>query len=132
MHSTANSQVLGPGSRYEIDATIADTYLVSDSDSVNIVGRPVIYMIIDVFSRMVAGFYIGFENPSYPAAMQALYMAVVDKVEYCRELGFDIGSEDWPSVGLPDAILADRGELLGHQIESLESNFSVRIENAAS
>lgn len=132
LHSTANSQVLGPGSRYEIDATIADTYLVSDSDRVNIVGRPVIYMIIDVFSRMVAGFYIGFENPSYPAAMQALYMAVVDKVEYCRELGFDIGSEDWPSVGLPDAILADRGELLGHQIESLESNFSVRIENAAS
>lgn len=31
---------------------------------------------------------------------------------------------------MPDAILADRGELLGHQIESLESCFSVRIENA--
>lgn len=129
LHSTANTQVLGPGSRYEIDATIADIYLVSDSERGNIVGRPVVYMVIDVFSRMIAGFYIGFENASYASAIQALYMAVTDKVAYCRELGFDIESEDWPSVGLPDAILADRGELLGHQIESLESNFALRIEN---
>ncbi|WP_338592906.1 transposase (plasmid) [Shewanella khirikhana] len=131
LHSTANTQVLGPGSRYEIDATIADIYLVSDSERANIVGRPVVYMVIDVFSRMVVGFYIGFENASYAAAMQALYMAITDKTDYCRKLGFDIEFEDWPSVGLPDSILADRGELLGHQIESLERNFSVRIENTA-
>lgn len=129
LHSTANTQVLGPGSRYEIDATIADVYVVSDSDRGNIVGRPVVYMVIDVFSRMVAGFYVGFESASYAAAMQALYMAVTDKTEYCKELGFNIESDDWPSVGLPDAILADRGELLGYQIENLESNFGVRIEN---
>ncbi len=131
LHSTANTQVLGPGSRYEIDATIADIYLVSDSERGNIVGRPVVYMVIDVFSRMVVGLYIGFENASYAAAMQALFMAVTDKTDYCRELGFDIEAENWPSVGLPDAILADRGELLGHQIENLERNFAVRIENAA-
>jgi transposase InsO family protein len=129
LHSTANTQVLGPGSRYEIDATIADVYVVSDSERGNIVGRPVVYMVIDVFSRMVAGFYIGFESASYVAAMQALFMAVTDKTDYCKELGFDIESDDWPSVGLPDAILADRGELLGYQIENLESNFGVRIEN---
>ncbi|MFQ2636845.1 hypothetical protein ACK3ZK_18400 [Aeromonas caviae] len=67
--ATANTQALGPGSRYEIDATIADIYLVSDSDRHNIVGRPIVYMVIDVFSRMVAGFYIGFENPSYVARL---------------------------------------------------------------
>ncbi|WDE05425.1 DDE-type integrase/transposase/recombinase [Thalassomonas viridans] len=127
--STANTQVLGPGSRYEIDATIADIYLVSDSDRGNIVGRPVVYMVKDVFSRMVAGFYVGFENASYVAAMQSLAMAMTDKVELCRQYGFEIDSEDWPAVGLPDAILADRGEMLGYQIESLENNFSVRIEN---
>lgn len=60
LSSTANTQVLGPGSRYEIDATIADIYLVSDSDRANIVGRPVIYIVRDVFSRMVAGYYVGF------------------------------------------------------------------------
>ncbi|WP_018123629.1 Mu transposase C-terminal domain-containing protein [Desulfovibrio oxyclinae] len=129
LDSTANTNVLGPGSRYEIDATIADIYLVSDSERGNIVGRPVIYLVKDVFSRMVAGFYVGFENASYVAAIQALSVAMTDKVELCAEFGFDIASEDWPTVGLPSAILADRGELLGQQIESLESNFSIRVEN---
>ncbi len=129
LKGTANIQALGPGARFEIDATIADIYLVSDSDRRNIVGRPIIYIVIDVFSRMIAGLYIGFENPSHVAAMQALAMAMTDKVVYCQQYGFDIEEADWPVTGLPDAILADRGELLGHQIESLESSFSVRIEN---
>ena len=129
LHSTVNTQVLGPGSRFEIDATIADIYLVSDIDRKQIVGRPVVYMVIDVFSRMVAGFYVGFENASYVAAMQALSMAMTDKIEVCKKYGFEIEEKAWPVVGLPDAILADRGELLGHQIESLENSFSIRIEN---
>ncbi|ELV07889.1 Transposon Tn7 transposition protein tnsB [Wohlfahrtiimonas chitiniclastica SH04] len=129
LKSTVNMQVLGPGSRYEIDATIADIYLVSDSDRQSIVGRPVIYFVTDVFSRMVAGFYIGFENPSYATSIQALEMAVSDKQSYCSKYGINITDDNWPCIGLPDAILADRGELLGHQIETLEKNFSVRIEN---
>ena len=56
-------------------------------------------------------------------------MAMTSKVEYCKKFSIEIREEDWPVIGLPDAILADRGELLGHQIESLESNFNVRIEN---
>ena len=86
LHSTVNTQVLGPGSRYEIDATIADIYLVSDSDRACIVGRPTIYFVVDVFSRIVVGFYIGFENASYVTAMQALQVAMTDKVELCLSL----------------------------------------------
>ena len=129
LHSTATFQALGPGSRYEIDATIADIYLVSNSNPESIVGRPTVYFVIDVFSRLVAGFYIGFESPSYLAAIQALNMAMTDKVQYCAQYDIQIQSEDWPAVGLPDAILADRGELLGHSIEALEKTFAVRIEN---
>lgn len=129
LRSTVNTQVLGPGSRYEIDATIADIYLVSDSDRQSTVGRPVIYFVTDVFSRMVAGFYIGFENPSYATSVQALEMAVADKQNHCKNYGINITADDWPCIGLPDAILADRGELLGHQIETLEKSFSVRVEN---
>lgn len=130
LHSSVNANVLGPGSRYEIDATIADVYLVSDSERRNIVGRPIVYLVVDTFSRMIAGLYIGFENPSYAAAMQALYMAANSKVEYCRKFDFDILDGEWPCIGLPNVLLADRGELLGHQIENLENNFAVRIENA--
>lgn len=128
--STTNSQVSGPGSRYQIDATIADIYLISDSDRACIIGRPTIYFMIDEFSRMITGMYIGLENPSYATSMQVLRIAMSDKVEYCKRFGREIRSEDWPCIGLPEAILADRGELLGHQIEYLEKSFSIRIENA--
>ena len=130
LSSTANANVLGPGSRYEIDATIADIYLVAEDNRQKIIGRPIVYLVIDVFSRMVTGFYIGLENPSYVAAMQALSIAISSKISICKQYGIPITEEQWPSVGLPNAILADRGELLGHQIESLEQSFSVRIENA--
>ena len=78
---------------------------------------------------MVTGFYVGLENPSYVTAMRALTTAVSEKTELCGRYGFEITADQWPTVGIPDAILADRGELLGHQIESLEKAFGVRIEN---
>ncbi len=130
LHSTVNTQVLGPGSRYEIDATIADIYLVSNLDRSRIIGRPTIYFVIDVFSRMVTGLYIGLENASYKTSIRALYCAFTDKAALCRKYGIDITYENWPCIGLPDAILADRAELFGHQVENLEKSFSIRLENA--
>lgn len=128
LHGTATSGAHGPGARYEIDATIADIYLLSE-DRQRIVGRPTLYVVVDVYSRLVTGFYVGFESPSYATAMLALVNAMSDKAELCRKYGYRIDKEDWPSIGLPDAILADRGELLGHQIEYLEEAFGIRIEN---
>ncbi|WP_035261141.1 Mu transposase C-terminal domain-containing protein [Desulfonatronum lacustre] len=128
--STATVNTHGPGARYEIDATIADIYLLS-SDRQRIIGRPTLYVVVDVFSRMITGFYVGLENPSYATAMLALINAMTDKTKICKRFGYDIESEEWPSIGLPEAILADRGELLGHQIEYLEQAFGVRIETAS-
>ena len=128
LQGTATAGVHGPGARYEIDATIADIYLLSD-DRQNIIGRPTLYAVIDVYSRLIAGFYVGLENPSYVTAMLALVNAMTDKVQLCQSYDYNIESEDWPSIGIPDAILADRGELLGYQIEYLEQAFGVRIEN---
>ncbi len=130
LHGTATEQALGPGSRYEIDATIADIYLVDDDDSDKIIGRPTIYMVIDVFSRMVAGFYIGFDNPSFPVAMKALICSFDSKVKACAEYGIDISEEQWPCVGIPDVLLADRGELMSHQANYLVDAIGVRLESA--
>lgn len=129
LHSTATIHALGPGSRYEIDATIADVILVSDHDRNQPVGRPTVYVVVDVFSRFIVGWYIGFENPSYVAAIQALNVALTDKSNFFKDLEIETDNFTWPLPGLPDAILADRGELLGHQIEGLESSNKVRIEN---
>lgn len=130
LSSTATANVLGPGSRYEIDATIADIYLVADDDRSKIIGRPTVYIVIDVFSRMIAGFYIGFENASYVVAMQAIVNACIDKTQISNQLGVEITREEWPCIGLPDVILADRGEMMSHQVDALISGFNLRIESA--
>lgn len=130
LHGTATEQALGPGSRYEIDATIADIYLVDDNDPNKVIGRPTIYMVIDVFSRMVAGFYIGFDNASFPVAMKALISSFRSKVDICKKYGIDISDEQWPCIGIPDVLLADRGELMSHQASYLVNGIKVRLESA--
>ncbi len=120
---------LGPGAKYQIDATVGDIYLVSSINREWIIGRPVIYVIIDVFSRMVAGIYVGLEGPSWIGAMMALANAASDKVEFCRDYGINITEEDWPCSGIPESILADRGEMEGKNIDTLINTLHVKIEN---
>jgi len=128
---SALDEVIGPGARYQIDATIADIYLVSRFDRSKIVGRPVNYVVIDVFSRMITGLYVGFEEPSWVGAMMALANATSPKPNWCKSYGIDIAAADWPCQSLPGAILADRGEMLGKGADLLIERFGVRIENAA-
>ncbi|XYS42454.1 transposase [Acinetobacter baumannii] len=130
LHATAASSVLGPGSRYEIDATVADIYLVADDDRTRIIGRPTVYSISDVFSRMITGFYVGVDNPSYAIAMQTISVACTSKVALCKEFEIEISEDDWPTVGLPSAILADRAEMLSEQAETLTNGYNVRLETA--
>ena len=130
---TGNStmETIGPGSRYQIDAMIVDVYLVSAYNRNWIVGRPVIYVVIDVFSRMITGVYVGFEGPSWIGAMMALANAASDKVAFCQEYGIEIAEDEWACHHIPDAILGDRGELAGMKVETLIPNLGIRIENAA-
>ncbi len=130
---TGNStmETIGPGSRYQIDATIGDVYLVSAYNRNWIVGRPVIYVVIDVFSRMITGVYVGLEGPSWIGAMMALANAASDKVAFCKEYGIEIAEDEWFCHHVPDAILGDRGELAGMKVETLIPNLGIRIENAA-
>jgi len=126
---TSTSEVAGPGSRYQIDATIADVYLVSERDRNKIIGRPTLYFVVDVFSRMIVGMYVGLENASWASAMEALANAMTDKVEYCASYDIEIDEDMWPTQGLPETIIGDRGEMLGRHVEVLSKAFNVDIEN---
>ena len=121
---------MGPGSKYQIDATVGDIYLVSQFDRSNIIGRPVMYFVIDVFSRMVTGMYIGLEGPSWVGAMMAIANAASGKVPYCRGYGISITEEEWPCRHIPAVILGDRGEMESRNADTLVSMLGVRIENA--
>ncbi|MDD5708540.1 MAG: DDE-type integrase/transposase/recombinase [Kiritimatiellae bacterium] len=129
--STSAAETWGPGARYQIDATLADVYLVSRLNRDRIIGRPVLYVVIDVFSRMIVGMYVGLEGPSWVGAMMALANTAADKVAYCKQFGREIEPEDWPCHHLPASLLGDRGEIESHYIETLANNFRVNVENTA-
>jgi putative transposase len=121
------SHNFGPGSEYQIDATVGDIYLVSELDPGRIIGRPVIYVVIDAFSRLIVGMSVNLHGPSWLGAMLALENATVDKVAFCKEYGITIEKHQWPSRDLPEAILGDRGELEGYNADNLVNALNVQI-----
>ncbi len=119
----------GPGSVFQIDATIADVYLVNKLKRHEIIGRPIVYVCIDVFSRMVVGLYVGLEGPSWLGGMIAFSNATDSKVEYCALYGITITEADWPCHYPPERLMADRGEFISNSSDTLVEELGVTIEN---
>lgn len=122
--------MMGPGSQYQVDATVADVYLVSQFERSDIIGRPVMYFVMDVASRLVTGMYIGLEGPSWLGMTMALYNATMDKVDYCHQFGIEITEDMWPCHHVPAVLLGDRGELESHNADRLVSMLGIRVDNA--
>lgn len=124
---TAN--VPGPGFLAQIDATIGDVYLVSSRDRLRIIGRPVIYVVIDVFSRMIIGFSVSLEGPSWLGALLALESVGTDKVSLCSEFEIEIEPEEWPCREFPKGLLGDRGEIEGYNATDVVDALGMQISN---
>ena len=108
------------------DATVADIYIVSRM-SRKPIGRPVIYTMVDAYSRLITGVYVGLEGGQY-ALRLLLQNIVADKVAYCQKYGIEIDAGDWPSHHLPARILTDRGtEFLSGPLENLCESYQVEI-----
>jgi putative transposase len=71
------------------------------------VGRPWLTVVIDVATRMIAGFHLSFEHPSSTSVALAISHAVLPKETYLRNLGVDA---DWPVKGLPAMVHLDNAE----------------------
>lgn len=115
---TAYQGLSGPCHRFEIDATIADIYLVSRFNRHWIIGRPVVYVVIDVFSRMIVGVHVALEGPSWNSARHALFNAFTDKVAFCASYGIPIRPDEWQCQHLPRELVGDRGEMISQGPES--------------
>jgi hypothetical protein len=102
---------MGPGAQYQIDATISDIYLLSQFDASNLIGRPVLHIVVDAFSRMVTGVGISLEGAGWNSAMMAIANMATDKVAFCSEYGIEITENEWPCHHVPAVLRGDRGEL---------------------
>ena len=117
-----------PGS-YQMDATQADIYLVSRHDRSRVIGRPYIYLAADTATQLIAGIYVGLECDE-SAVLLCLANAAQDKVEYCREHGIEINTNQWPAKGLPREIITDKGtEFFGPRMQGLCQKYGVEIQS---
>ena len=127
--SDSTREAWGPGARFQIDATVLDVYVRSRRNRRRLIGRPTLYVVIDVFSRMIVGFSLSFDPPSWQSAMTALANAVCDKVAFCAKFGITIEWSMWPCNHLCAILEGDRGEIEAAKIDGLAQY--VMIENAA-
>lgn len=110
---------------YQLDATPADIHLVSSNDRSLPIGRPQIYMAVDIASQLIAGIYVGLEQ-NEAAFASCLRNAAEDKVAFCARYGIEITRESWPSQGLPSEIVTDRGrEFMGKRADELCALYGV-------
>lgn len=89
----------------QIDHTKVDVIVV-DEETGKPGGRPWLTFAMDVFTRMVTGFYLSMDAPSRLSISLCLLHATYDKSAWLRERDIDAA---WPIAGLPEALHADNG-----------------------
>lgn len=119
--------VAGPGHTYAIDSTIADIFLRSSVNRAWVAGRPIVYIMVDVWSTAIVGFYVCWTGPSWAMAKVALFTTCANRHLLSSLWGFD--DQLWldPIPTLPFEWLCDRGEYLSNAAlqTALETMFSL-------
>ncbi len=109
----------------QIDHTPLDIILVDEEDRKEI-GRAYITLALDIFSRMVAGFYISHEPPSFFNTGQCILNMIMTKDDFLKYLGVE---GEWPLYGIPREISLDNAkEFRGIDITRFCEQYSIEID----
>lgn len=102
--------VNGPGDMVEIDACEADISLVSMIDPSKTIGRPIVYFMVDVYSRIILAMSVAFDNNSVLGLTNLFLNLADDKQKYCEKYGISYENKGiWPSNIIPNKVRVDRG-----------------------
>ncbi|MEJ7930235.1 hypothetical protein WG922_09630 [Ramlibacter sp. AN1015] len=129
--STAREGIQYPGQCYIIDATMADVYLVSAVDRKLLIGRPIIYVVIDAFSSMILAVHVTLETANGDQAKVALYRALTPKDRLLNNIGRPSLLHALPAGVVPYSIFADRGEVLSEAGRQLAEVLKIELQIAA-
>ena len=105
-HARASQRMTAdyPLQKVQIDHTKVDLMVV-DEDLRLSIGRPWLTALIDVYSRMILGFYFDFRHPSAWSVSECLNLAVFDKSGWLKQRGIELS---WPCQGIPELIMSDK------------------------
>lgn len=106
-----------PLSVIQIDHTPVDIILVDDKHRKPI-GRPFITVAIDVYSRMITGYYIALDAPSVTSVGMCISRSILPKTDLLLEFG--LNDVKWDVFGMPKKIHVDNGS--DFRAESLQKS----------
>lgn len=110
-----------PLSVVEIDHTRLDGVAV-DAKTGLPVDRPWLTVVIDVYTRCILGFHLGYEPPSHASVAAALKHAIMPKVMHGSINGH------WPMHGIPELMVADNGlEFHGQALKAVCSELGINL-----
>lgn len=104
--------VAGPGYVYAIDSTIGDVHLRSSINRAWSIGRPIVYVVVDVWSTAIVGFHVCLTGPSWSTAKLALFSTLSDPRLIAELWGIQHLEVLTPAPTAPSMVLSDRGEYL--------------------
>lgn len=114
-----------PLSVTQIDHTLIDIILVDDIHRLPI-SRPWLTLLIDVFSRMVLGFYISFDPPGNLATGLCLAHAFLPKDKWMAKFGL---TTQWPCWGTPKTVHLDNAkEFRGNMLKNACKEYGINLE----
>jgi putative transposase len=109
----------------QIDHTPIDLILVDDMHR-RPVGRPWITLAIDVFSRMVAGFYISFDPPGAMSVGLCLAHAILPKETWLAKHHI---ATSWPVWGVMNVVHADNAkEFHSRMLKTACENYDIDLQ----
>ena len=121
--------VMGPGDLWEVDECEIDLSLVSVENPSVTVGRPIVYVMIDVYTRMIVAYSVAFDNNSVLGITNCFLNLLDDKQELCNRFGIQIRANEWPSKILPLRLRSDYGaEYISHAMDTICCKLGVAKE----
>ena len=115
-----------PLSLVQIDHTQLDIMLVDEAERKPF-KRPWITVLIDVFSRVVLGFYISFDPPGAYAVGRAIAHAVLRKEKFLKSIGLE--DVTWPCWGKMATLFCDNGkDFRGTMLKESCANYLITLK----
>ena len=135
---TVMDGIRGPAHKVEMDAQEMDVSIVSEEYPEVCVGRPIMYIMIDVFSQLILAFSIALDNNSIVGCTNCFFNLIEDKEEllrkYCQtSLAFneDYSIDDiWPTGIRPAVIKMDRGsDFISDEVTRIAGELDIDLEH---
>lgn len=137
LKGTANSDVSGPGYIFEIDACELDIAAVSIIDHGKAVGSPVAYFLKDVYSKLIVGASLSYENNSIEGMTNCLASLVEDKKEVLLSVGLDFIetynnmsiNDIMPSFIKPHILRMDHGsDFISKEMQRIAKELEIELQ----